>query len=398
MVCRARSTGKDDSATPLTNLGGQQRGLVQFKLKFTPDPNAPQPARSVQDSAMQHSASQSAHHGSGGGWGPPSAGPGSIGSPRISRGSAAGGVAAAGSVASDEYGAARHPYQDVLQGSMRNREDIDTESVQDDPTMRSVNSKVSLAKQAMQQLTAELAELGGGAGIDPVPPPQVQSSRSIKSAGGPASGSFGGGDAGLNRTKSAAAGGYNEREHGAPSSTTSSSRLASFGHHEQHQHHHHAYHAGAPESQSPHSSIPRPPGSIGSPGGRGSYDTPRGGGSSSLRGSIRVSRGFYKGHAKRACSLITKGGGVEGMDWHTCSYCCHAKSAKRSIFSVMCLHMLSYTIGLHASTSLAGACRHAKGLFVDTHVVIKSCYNFVPLLPQHDCLCYGLAGRYCAGH
>ena len=209
----------------------------------------------------------------------------------MSRGSAAGGagVAVAGSAASDEPGPARHPYQDVLQGSLRQRQEVDSESVQDDPTMRSVNTKVSLAKQAMQQLTAELAELGGGSGVDPVPPSQVQSSRSIRSAGGPAPGSFSSGDAALNRTRSATAAGYGEREYGAPSST-SSSRLGSFGHQEQQQHLHH-YHPGAPEPHSPHSSILRQPGSIGSPIDRGSYDTPRGGGSGSLRGSVRVSMG-----------------------------------------------------------------------------------------------------------
>lgn len=33
---RARSTGKDESATPLTTMGGQLRGLLNFKLKFSP--------------------------------------------------------------------------------------------------------------------------------------------------------------------------------------------------------------------------------------------------------------------------------------------------------------------------------------------------------------------------
>ncbi|KAF8072924.1 mapkbp1 [Scenedesmus sp. PABB004] len=129
----ARRAGKDEGAAVLMNLGGAPAGSLRYKLKFTPAPGASGggaaagAARRVSDTGSYVSAASQAAR-------TPPAGP----SP--SPGAASNGGAAA-------------PDDD-----------------DDDPTLAAVASKVSLAKQAMQQLTAELAELTAGEpGVSPRP-------------------------------------------------------------------------------------------------------------------------------------------------------------------------------------------------------------------------------------
>lgn len=100
MFCRARQYGKDEGAAVLINLGGAPAGTLRYKLKFQTTP-------------------------------------GSVLVPQ--RGSESGSVASCD---------ARSPAGPAVLAD-------------EDPMLAAVTNQVSLAKAAMQQLTAELAELTG---------------------------------------------------------------------------------------------------------------------------------------------------------------------------------------------------------------------------------------------
>jgi hypothetical protein len=144
VACRVRRLGREDSATPLTTLGGQQRGLLQFRLKF---------------------ASESAAN-----------------SPMAGAGAAAPDFAP-NSRSSSAADAQPHPYAAVLSHGPGQPDAIETASEMQDDTLRSINTKTAMAKAAMQQLNAELAELTG----TPAPAAGLPSSGSGSSSRQPAS-------------------------------------------------------------------------------------------------------------------------------------------------------------------------------------------------------------------
>uniref|UniRef100_A0A383V6C0 C2 domain-containing protein n=1 Tax=Tetradesmus obliquus TaxID=3088 RepID=A0A383V6C0_TETOB len=112
---RALQYGKDEGAAVLMNMGGEPAGTLRFKLKFSAAPASSTPT-AAPGVALAGRPSD----------------PGSQASGRLSAASPRPADAAA-AAAVDE----------------------------DDPMLAAAASKVSLAKQAMQQLTAELAELTG---------------------------------------------------------------------------------------------------------------------------------------------------------------------------------------------------------------------------------------------
>lgn len=118
-----RRLGREDSATPLTTLGGQQRGLLQFRLKYA--------SESAANSPMAGGAPLGPDFG-------------------------------ANSRSSSAPDAQPHPYAAVLSHGHPDPM-METASEMQDDTLRSINTKTAMAKAAMQQLNAELAELTGGA-------------------------------------------------------------------------------------------------------------------------------------------------------------------------------------------------------------------------------------------
>lgn len=106
MLRRARQYGKDEGAAVLMNLSGTPAGTLRYKLKFQPAPDSV---------SIPPRASESGSHAS--------------------------------------YDA-RSPAGPAV-------------SAEDDPMLAAVTNKVSLAKAAMQQLTAELAELTGADSAEP---------------------------------------------------------------------------------------------------------------------------------------------------------------------------------------------------------------------------------------
>lgn len=151
---RARATGRDDSATPLTTLGGHTKGLLQFKLKFSPMEGM------VPDEDITPPRS--------GGLAPAGPADATDGLPAARRSAAGAGAGpGAGPAAGEGAGPVGRPASALDPAH--------------DPTLQSVNDKVTLAKAAMQQLQAELAEMtaagssrapssrGAGAGPDASP-------------------------------------------------------------------------------------------------------------------------------------------------------------------------------------------------------------------------------------
>jgi hypothetical protein len=116
--CRALQYGKDEGAAVLMNMGGDPAGTLRFKLKFSAAAASSTPTAAPPGVALAGRPSDTGSHASG---------RLSAASPRPLD------TPAAAAAAGDE----------------------------DDPMLAAAASKVSLAKQAMQQLTAELAEMTG---------------------------------------------------------------------------------------------------------------------------------------------------------------------------------------------------------------------------------------------